>query len=301
MKNKILGMVMGSFMGDAFSLAPHWIYNAEQIKNTFGRLDNIADLPEFTYHKTKHKGDFTHYGDQALWLLEYLKENGKFDIHEFKAKWVSEMSKYNGYIDHSSKETLELIKDNEKIEGSNSSDMAGASMIAPLIYYYYTNKQQMNEAVENRIKLTHHNALVVDSGKFMANVIVNVLNGMAPVHSMTFELERSGYLSQQSKLFIEKGIEKAKAYIEYEAEEAIKLLGQSCSILHAFPSTVYLVMKYENDFKNALIANAMAGGDSAARGMMLGMVLGAYHKLEEVPVKWLHDMNSYSEILRLLS
>lgn len=301
MKNRVMGMVLGSFVGDAFSLAPHWIYSVEQIRTTFGYLDNIAELPVFTYHKTKGKGDFTHYGDQTLWLLEYLKENEQFDINGFKNKWVEKMSGYKGYIDHASYETLKLIKDNNVVTGSNSSDMAGASMIGPLIYFSHVNQGKMNEEVEKRIKLTHDNALVVDAGKFMANVTVNILNGMAPVHSLSFELERNTYLSQQSKFFIEKGIEKATQCLEEEAEKAIKTLGQSCSVLHAFPSTIYLIMKYENDFRKAMIENAMSGGDSAARGLMLGMVLGAYHTVEGIPEKWLHDMNAYSEIHRLLS
>ena len=38
---------------------------------------------------------------------------------------------------------------------------------------------------------------------------------------------------------------------------------------------IHLICKYEDNLQEGLIENAMAGGDSAARGLVIGAVLGA--------------------------
>ena len=45
----------------------------------------------------------------------------------------------------------------------------------------------------------------------------------------------------------------------------------------------------------------MAGGDSAARGMIVGMVLGAYHgENSGIPDKWFNDLKGYDRIIECL-
>lgn len=46
---------------------------------------------------TKDAGDFTHYGDQTLILLNTLEANKPFGMMKFKSEWTNRMSKENGY------------------------------------------------------------------------------------------------------------------------------------------------------------------------------------------------------------
>lgn len=296
MNNKKEGMILGGFVSDAFSLAPHWIYNVEQINQLFGNLENIIDLPINTYHKTKKKGDFTHYGDQMFWLLQFLKKNSSFDNKLYVEFWIEKMTNYQGYIDHASRESLKKLKQKHKEEGSSSTDISGAVMIGPLIYFNKGNENRLQKDIKAKIRMTHNNELVLETGNFMTEVVLDVLKGQTPVDSITKQLKKL-----QLNGFINKSFEKAKKLIEEPTQKAIGNLGQACGINSALPATFYILLKYQDDFKKAIIKNAKAGGDSAARGIMIGSILGAYHGIEGIPKRWLTDMNAYSEILRLLS
>lgn len=63
---------------------------------------------------------------------------------------------------------------------------------------------------------------------------------------------------------------------------------------------VHLIAKYENDLEEALIQTVMAGGDNAARGMLVGMVLGAHLGPESLPEKWVSELAKRREIETLL-
>lgn len=63
---------------------------------------------------------------------------------------------------------------------------------------------------------------------------------------------------------------------------------------------VHLIAKYENNLEEALVQSVMAGGDSAARGMLVGMVLGAHLGQSSIPRKWLSELARRKEIDALL-
>ena len=91
-----------------------------------------------------------------------------------------------------------------------------------------------------------------------------------------------------------------KAGLESRSEntrETIVKFGQMCSVQAALPSTIHLIVKYEDNLKEALIENIMAGGDSSARGMLAGFILGCYQGLETIPKQWLDDMTAYEKII----
>ena len=44
----------------------------------------------------------------------------------------------------------------------------------------------------------------------------------------------------------------------------------------------------------------MAGGDSAARGLITGAMLGAYHGIGAIPKRWIKDLKAHDRIVSLL-
>jgi ADP-ribosylglycohydrolase len=93
---------------------------------------------------------------------------------------------------------------------------------------------------------------------------------------------------------------KGKELVELEPVEAIKKLGQACPATMAFPSVVYLLLKYQTDIKAMSSANVLAGGDSAARGMIIGMVCGAAGYIEEAFFDEFNAKNKFEEELNKL-
>jgi ADP-ribosylglycohydrolase len=49
-----------------------------------------------------------------------------------------------------------------------------------------------------------------------------------------------------------------------------------------------------------LIANANVGGDSAARGIVIGILLGAVHGEEAIPARWLATLRVLPRVRELL-
>jgi len=85
-----------------------------------------------------------------------------------------------------------------------------------------------------------------------------------------------------------------------DTRKTIAGFGQMCSVGAALPATIHLIVSYENDLKAALVENVMAGGDSAARGMLVGMVLGAYGGMDAIPQEWVDGLTAGNRILSLL-
>lgn len=291
-------MVRAAFIADALALGGHWVYNASVIAKKFGRLDSMQAPLGKTYHPTKKAGDFTHYGDQALVLLESVAREGRFDLAAFARDWQALFEGYDGYLDHATKDTLINFKNGKGPEkaGSESTDFSGAARIAPVVYRHRKDRETMIAACRAQAAMTHNHPKVVAGAEFLARVLWHVLQGQAPTEVMP--LVANGEMDNPAiARWVAQGLES----VERETLRAIADFGQACAIEMAFPAAVHLVARYEDDLETALVENVMAGGDSAARGMAVGMLLGAWLGEAAVPPAWLEQMNQTARINRLLA
>ena len=296
MKSQDGAIVFASLAADALALGAHWIYDTHQIDAQIGRVDTLrAPLPT-SFHKTKTRGDLTHYGDQTLVLLHALAESGGFSVDVFARMWRELFSaEYNGYRDHATKETLKQFESGCPLAdvGSLSSDLGGAARMAPLVYFYQNDVDAMVAAVRRQTAMTHRNPDVIDSAAFFAQVTEAVLQGQEPIAALQ-DVSRRSFNRPPFKQWVTEGL---SSHVR-DTRAAIGQFGQACDVSAAFPGVVHLIAKYQDNPRDGLIENVMAGGDSAARGLLAGMVFGAYSGMDAIAKEWASDLNSRGAIER---
>ena len=136
---------------------------------------------------------------------------------------------------------------------------------------------------------------MVDAAEFFARTVVKILSGASPLQAIDEVVEQNFRGEAIEKLVID-GLDSK----EIETRQAVADFGQMCSTDAAFPGTIHLIAKYEENFETALVENVMAGGDSSARGMLAGMVLGAYIGLDAIPGLWLDGLKSQNRVEELM-
>lgn len=297
MNDNAKAMVLASFAGDSLALGAHWIYETDRIDKEFGRVEQLcAPLPD-SYHPSKTKGDFTHYGDQALLLLKSVAENRGFVLDDFSRRWQEFFVTYDGYIDSATKETLAAFSQGKGPDssGSNSSDLGGVARAAGVFCQYRDDFEGMAAAVRAQTTMTHTAPVALAGGDFLSRTLFAILQGAA-VQEALEEAQAEGVADMALDMRLAVALDSA----EKESRQVIAEFGQMCGIVSALPGAVHLVLRYGDDLRRALVENVMAGGDSAARGMVVGMILGAALGLDAVPREWLQEMNRYEEINDLL-
>jgi len=295
MKSKLQAALWGAFYGDAYALGAHWLYDTHQISKSEFDTKRFND-PLSDYHPGKKAGDFTHYGDQMLWLLETIANDENFTIQSFSTAWRAKMSDYSGYVDGASKHTFEALKEGKSSLGcgSSSHDLSVVGRMMPLVYAYHNDMDKMMEYVKLHTVFTHMTKELVESAAYFNELIMAV--------SMGADLKRSieeialAY-SETLQNWVALGVSKA----ETESIEAIRSLGQSCSVEGGFAAVIYLLVRF-SDFQEAMEANVLAGGDSAARGMLVGAVLGAVGGMEVLPFNYnaMNDADLIAQYIEII-
>ncbi len=279
-KNTIKGLIYGAFIGDAIALGPHWIYDTSKIQQHFAPISGYTDPRHTNFHPNKSAGDFTHYGDQALLLLKSIAKHKDFHIDAFKKEWITLMTNSDIYVDAASKESLKRLQDSNR--GSDSDELGGFARSAPL----FALEDIQEEDILDQIRLTHTDPQLLTIARYLIRVLKDVLHGAS--------IETSLLSHKDIDPFIAQSYNEARIRPD-NIVERIKAIGQNCHSPFALPAVLTIALN-EETLESALIQNTYAGGDSAARGMVLGMLYGARDGYHELPKDWVHGLNSFKTL-----
>jgi len=290
--------VLASFVGDSLALCAHLIYDAEEIQKKFGRIQGLCAPGPGHAHEGRAAGELTHCGDQTFVLLESLAAGGRFDLDDFFRRWRVLFMGYDGYVDRASKEALARINSGQgpQSSGSKSNNLAGPARIGPLVYLFRDDLSALVATSRAQTKMTHNNPLAIEAAEFFARAAFSALHGKAPVEAM-LDAAAGPYLSLPAKEWLNQGIE----FASVDSVSAALYFGQGGNVEGAFRSTTQIIAKFSADLGNGLIECVMAGGESAARAMLAGLVLGAALGRKAVPEKWLSGLKKRQETEALLA
>lgn len=282
--SRLATLLEASLVADALALPAHWVYEPAAIERSFGRVEELVAPPETSYHASRPAGAHTHYGDQALTLMASLAPGQGFDPKAFAAQWRGMWADYPGYRDGATKTTLANLEAGMPAHGagSPSSDLGGASRIAPLLVALADEPDEaVVEAAYAQTALTHRDVAVCDAAAFLVRATRAVLRGASVPEAIATAAQANYYT-----LPVAQSLEAARAALAAGSViEAVQALGPACGVSGAFPAMLAIALAHPDDLEAALVANVMAGGDSAARGLGLGMILGAAQGAA-VPARW---------------
>jgi ADP-ribosylglycohydrolase len=283
--------ILPSFFGDALALGPHWVYDPSKIAGLYPDGIRKYDDPRSSYHPGKSAGDFTHLGDQTLALLGSLADHGG-SLAAWPADWRAWAERIrddkSSYLDGATRGTLGNLAEGRR-QPSDSSDLAGAARIAPL-FAVHGDVTPLVAAARTQTALTHGDARVIDAAEFFARAAFAVGEGAEFAEAF----EESAFFPY-SALPASDGLMVAR-HASGDLVEHATALGLGCDIAGAFPITLALAICHEDDPLEALSANAMLGGDSAARGLLLGLLMGARHGADAFPAGWTDQLKAIGTI-----
>lgn len=306
--DRFRGAIWGQFVGDAFCLGSHWIYDLDELSNRFpGGVAGFDTPAKGHYHAGKKSGDFTHYGDAALLMLQSIAELGKFSPQDFGARFMQLFSSldYRGYLDHATKGTLEnylpfvaRFPDNPyHFQGGADDDQpATATRLAPVVVAHYRDGD-LPRVVQSATRVCQNNARALVYMKCHALIMRELFSGQ-PLGEAFKAAAKAVKDEPEYGIELNQATETVLSQVGMEVREATLRFGQSCPLKSSFPAAMHAALKFKDDPRQAMTEAANAGGDNAARCAMIGIWLGALHGVEAIPSEWRSRLTAREEVER---
>jgi ADP-ribosylglycohydrolase len=237
-----------------------------------------------------------------------------------------------GYLNGATRRTLEALRSAPGARGAARRALAadtnclfGATHVAPLLALpaYARDEEALVRDAVATVYISHRHRDPVAAAEFLARAAFRLLAGAALRDALdgAAAATRDAFISARLAEAVAKAAEAADGSTPLAAQgrfvddvaitslarlwdvgrgEPIKV-GKASPTEGALPAALYFALRYEHSLEAALTANANCGGDSGARAMVVGLLLGALHGDAAVPPRWAAAHAAHARAVQLLS
>lgn len=306
----------GSLVADAVAMPVHWYYDTAALDRDYGVIKGYqpprnphADsiLWRSKYQPVNERGDILR--DQAVYwgrrgvhyhqflaagentlnfqlareLFRWVVARGGYDPHAWLDRYVECMLTpgwhRDTYVEEYHRAFFTAYAQGKPVERCGIADVhiGGLAQVpalcAALAACGVSSEESITQMVETHVSMTHRNARVIDAASTLARMLIRIAGGA----DMDQAIESAGQGWVSLAVF-------RKLRSKPNRSVVGRMLSPACYIDDAFPASVYLAWRHQDDFSAAICANAMVGGDNCHRGAVVGSLLAA---LRGVGPEWL--------------
>eukprot|EP00933_Yihiella_yeosuensis_P000047 TRINITY_DN10007_c0_g1_i1.p1 TRINITY_DN10007_c0_g1~~TRINITY_DN10007_c0_g1_i1.p1 ORF type:complete len:383 (+),score=88.59 TRINITY_DN10007_c0_g1_i1:183-1331(+) len=279
------------------------------------------------YHPGQKAGDQTDYGEYNILVLEYLASRTgdsatkKIGLKGLIPHWQKRLNSpsWGAWKCTQTKQTLEQVQ-----MGSAYNQLGGYSNAMSLrhaaAHAVFDKEDDISKAARTTM-FTHRNEEALGGGEFFGRVAHRIIhNNLKPREAIEqVAATMSKWFQDKAKQGIAKFEEATDPSKPLSKEEFVDDLamtsmarlwdvgksepikvGKASPTEGTMPSSIYIILKYQDDPMAGFKANAMVGGDNAARSVAIGLVLGAYHGVDAIPKEFQKSLNAWGKCEKML-
>jgi ADP-ribosylglycohydrolase len=297
-KNKTLGVLFGSAIGDALGLATEFMSKQQAHESYPDGVQSYSDIIRDRHRSRWEIGDWTDDTDQMLCILDAIVEqkevntirvaekiygwfrNGGMGVgsHTYRVLNFPEYAKYPH-------ETACLAWE---FSGKNLASNGGVMRTSVLGIYRYWDWGTVKSHSEEICKITHYDPRCVASCVIVDYVISRELLGLPVTKSALLEL---------ASTYDERVLE----YIElaYQPDLSALQLDEKDSMGYTLKTLAVALWAYNHCeiFSDTLQRIIMEGGDADTNGAVAGALMGAKLGFEAIPVGWVNGLKHRDVLL----
>lgn len=319
--SKIKGALYGLAIGDALAMPVHWYYNRHAMFKDYGHVTDYATphnphpdsiLWRSRYTATNEKGEILH--DQApYWgqkgihyhqllkagentlnvkicrlLIESLNEIGAYNSDDFLERYISFMTTAGNHRDTYVEECHRNFFSNYSKGvppdrcGINEKHIGGVVGIIPVVAFYRNLPGDARNAAMKHLSLTHPGSKMANAAMLVTELLLKLFNGVPLKRAISEQID------QQLNPLV--GHPFKKLLDDPDDWVVGRHFSAACYVEDSIPAVLYLALKYHDNPEKALIVNTNLGGDNAARGSVLGALMGATYGVDSFPHRWVEGL-----------
>lgn len=320
-KENYKACLIGGAVGDALGNPVEFLW-LDEIKRTYGK-DGIKDMV-----LNRGKAEITDDTQMTIFTADGLLKSALTNFDEnSKPNMSCVYSSYQDWL----KTQMSPFKENKKgwlanisnlysrrapgntclgslingIPGSienpqnKSKGCGGVMRVAPVGLMYYKNPELAFEIGAQCAALTHGSADAYLPAGIHSSIIAQVIQGKTIEEAVDGSIEiLKKYKNHENVLGL---LNNAKylASSDFSDENAIRALGEGWHGDEAIAIATYCILKYPNNFEQAVEVAVNHSGDSDSTGSIVGNILGASLGENAIPKRWTKNLELQNELSTL--
>ena len=327
-KDRAMGAIMGTLIGDALGMGCHWYYDIEAQVRDYGdwisdyhnpkpeRQDTHGKVATLRHENGLRAGDVSQTGEHMIMLMESVAEKGTYDENDYTVRFDEFLKTIDGaslsgrFTDRAIVDTWHNRKAGIPWSDAGSMTDTPEAAVRAVVLAARSSGDPVALAVEGErnIHLTHKNPYITGLSLTYAMGTAAFIDGiplsgirkyMSALKDNPETRDRTCSNDVRFQVGNEAAVMGADLSLNLDPVIVTRLFGMNCLLMFMLPATYFLIHRYPEDFEMAVLSALNAGGNNMARASLVGGMSGALVGLKGIPERFITGLKDHERLLEL--